>query len=182
MENPSLQKIFMISEDLVNPHKIYETPSWSMWLELSNRKDTRLELKEVNSEPLWNEMFNLRSEVEKEFGDFSSEDIKKMISAIKHQVENNHGKWFLAYLNEECVGEIGIIPISYNGKVIYRLQDVDVVSSFRGQGLGNNLLNAISNLALDEKVFSLCLRADANDWKKDWYLRYGFQKVGEVGS
>ena len=58
MDNPKLHKIFMISEDLVNPDKSYESPSWSMWLDLSKRKDTRLELKEVNSESLWNEMFN----------------------------------------------------------------------------------------------------------------------------
>jgi len=182
MDNPKLHKTFMISEDLVNPDKSYESPSWSMWLDLSKRKDTRLELKEVNSESLWNEMFNLRSEIEKEFGDFSSEDIKKMISAIKHQVDKNRGKWFLAYLNNKCVGEIGVIPIRVDDKVIYRLQDVDIIKSFRGQGLGHDLLNAISNMALDEGVFSLCLRAEFNDWKKDWYLRYGFQKIGEVGS
>lgn len=183
MRKSNLHKIFMISEELVNPEKRYEVQAWSMWMDVSKRVSSRLKLKEVNSEPLWNEMFRLRSDIEKEFGEFESEDIDGMLSDIKIHIDEHNGKWFLAYLDNECVGEIGIIPVSNNdGVQVYRLQDVDILNSHRGQGLGSDLLNSISNIALDNKVISLCLRADADDWKKDWYLRYGFQKVGEVGT
>lgn len=33
--------------------------------------------------------------------------------------------------------------------------------------------------AFAAKINGLFLRADVNDWKKDWYVRYGFKKLKE---
>ncbi len=59
----NLHDIFMVSEKLVNPSLGYDSPAWSMWLDLNERKESRLTLKDLNSNLLWDEMSKLRYEI-----------------------------------------------------------------------------------------------------------------------
>jgi ribosomal protein S18 acetylase RimI-like enzyme len=104
------------------------------------------------------------------------------INDIRHKCEMLNGIWYRASLGEDVVGEVGIVPFTCIWGKIGRLQDVDILPEYQGRGLGRQLLIEACRLAKLQGLNALCLMAKENDWPKDWYLRYGFIKVGEIAT
>lgn len=152
-----------------------------MWFDLSRsfqQPSEGFSLREVKSENDWNCLVELRKEIEIEFGITNPKQINKFIDEIKNVITDFEGRWFIAEFKNQIVGEIGIVEFdSYLGKY-GRLLDVDIVPGHQGKGLGNQLLHAIFNYAKNRNLKGLCLKADADRWVKDWYLRIGFSHVG----
>lgn len=159
------------------------THEWTMWLPQENFRtsfDNALELVEVDSEEKWQKMLEIRIDIEKEFGITDQNKIKQLVDDIRVKSHKLNGKWFLASIENKIVGEVGIIPFDFNGERVGRLQDVDIIPSEQNKGLGTQLLNEICKKALLMKLSALCLMAKSDDWPKDWYMRFGFLKAGEV--
>lgn len=158
-----------------------DKPQWAMWLDITDY-DTEIsaefKLRAISKENDWDTLIQLRKNVEEAFGITSEEDIVDMINNIKSILRKFKAYWFLAYFKEKLVGEIGLVTFVSKWGKYGRLLDVDILPEFQGQGLGNQLLNSIIDIAQGQGMKGLCLKADADDWKKDWYGRIGFQRVG----
>ena len=158
------------------------THEWTMWLETKDYKlseNSRLELRSCVSDKDFDVMFDLRKKVEKAFDIEDKNIIRSFVSDIQTMKETYSGNWYLAYFNGEAVGEIGLVPFIFEGERVGRLKDVDIIPSYQGNGLGNELLKEICFRARKQSLSGLCLTADAGEWPKDWYLKFGFEKVGE---
>jgi len=155
---------------------------WTMWLpkeKYSTTSQNILDLIEVKKEEDWQEMLDIRIAIEKEFGVTDEEEVRQFVIDIKKKAHELKGKWFLVKVEDKTIGEIGIVPFNFEGKVIGRLQDVDIIPSEQGSGYGNELLVETCKKACEMKIDALCLMAKTDDWPKDWYFRFGFIKVGE---
>ena len=53
---------------------------------------------------------------------------------------------------------------------------------FRSQGIGNQLLEGIINLAKKRGCRGLSLSVDKENWANSWYRKQGFQAYEEVGT
>lgn len=174
-------KFLNITENALNPSRIYDSKNWAMILDLKdnfNFSCPKIYLEEVNSISMFNEMLLLRKDIE--FTEYSIDDekeIESMIEEIKGFIKVLNGTWFLAKSNETYIGEIGLVPFEVNGVRFGRLQDVDIILKFRGQGLGTSLISEIVNIAKNNKLDYLCVRALEDDWKKDWYTNLGFKYI-----
>jgi GNAT superfamily N-acetyltransferase len=125
-------------------------------------------------------MLEIRLQIEKGFGDFSHAAVAEMVLQIRKCQESLNGQWYLALdsFQKRVVGEIGMVRF-HVGLTIARLQDVDIIPSEQGRGLGNELLLGIIAQAKKDGISALCLKADHDDWPLNWYHRRGFEKVGE---
>ena len=153
----------------------------ALWLDrggLRRPSPQRLTLIPARSEEHWEAMISYREEVEKEFNGYSPGVGRRVVDQIRHRKENLAGGWNLALVDGFVVGGIGLILFDTPAGRVGRLQDVDVAPAFRGTGLGRELLLAVCREAVRLDLAGLCLRADADDWPKDWYLRFGFKRVG----
>ncbi|MCH2535592.1 MAG: GNAT family N-acetyltransferase, partial [Bdellovibrionales bacterium] len=155
---------------------------WTRWLpseRFLNNSQNLLKLSEVNTEEKWKEMYKMRISIEKEFGITDESEVKRIVDDIKKKARELKGKWFLAKAEGKTVGEIGILPFEFEGKQVGRLQDVDIISNEQGKGYGNELLAEACIKAKKMNLNALCLMAKSDDWPKEWYLRFGFVKIGE---
>ncbi len=153
----------------------------ALWLDregLRRPSPRRLKLIPARSEEHWAVMAAYREEVEKEFAGYSPGIGRRVVGRIRHRGKHLTGDWHLALADGRVVGGIGLILFDTPVGRVGRLQDVDVAPAFRGRGLGRELLLAVCREAVRLDLAGLCLRADADDWPKDWYLRFGFARVG----
>jgi N-acetylglutamate synthase-like GNAT family acetyltransferase len=156
---------------------------WLMWLGKESFPPVEanpLKLQKVEDERGWQEMIQLRIDIEKEFGIHDEELINGFVADIRQKVKLLNGSWFLASSNDEIIGEVGLVPFKFAGKSIGRLQDVDIHPARQGLGFGRHLLLAICNEARVLNLDGLCLFARADKWVKNWYQRFGFIKIGSV--
>lgn len=155
---------------------------WTMWLtkeHFPEQSQGSLSLHKISSDADWEEMFRIRCLIEKEFGVEDPSLVRRFVEDIKNKTKKLNAHWFLAKVKNKVIGEIGIVVLEESNFKVGRLQDVDIIPSEQKKGYGNQLLIAISNFAHKEGLDALCLMAKADDWPKDWYLRFGFQKIGE---
>lgn len=153
----------------------------ALWLDREGLRrpfPRRLTLIPARSEEHWEAMAAYREEVEKEFAGYSPGDGWRVVDQIRHRKENLTGDWYLALADGLVVGGIGLLLFDTAAGRVGRLQDVDVAPASRGTGLGRELLPAVCREAVRLDLSGLCLRADADDWPKDWYFRFGFRRVG----
>ncbi len=156
-------------------------PRLALWLvrgRLQRSPPRCLTLVPARSEEHWDAMCEYREEVEEEFAGYSPGLGRRMVVQIRHRKKHLDADWYLALVDGVVVGGIGLVVFETPAGRVGRLQDIDVAPSFRGRGLGRELLLAVCREALRLKLAGLCLRADADDWPKDWYLRFGFTHVG----
>ena len=154
---------------------------WIMFLDKKNFPQSLphlIQLKAAKSELDWFMMENIRKEIEQAFGIHDSTLVSGFVKDIVTKSQRLNGTWYLAFQHTKVVGEVGLVPFPYREKIIGRIQDVDIVPSKQGKGLGKQLLLGLCNKAREMNLDGLCLFADANGWVKDWYLRFGFEKVG----
>ena len=153
----------------------------ALWLDrerLRRPSPRRLGLIPARSEQHWESMAAYREEVEKEFSGYSPGVGRRVVGGIRHRGEHLAGGWHLALAEDLVVGGIGLVLFDTPVGRVGRLQDVDVAPAFRGRGLGRELLLAVCREAVRLDLAGLCLRADADDWPKDWYERFGFKRIG----
>lgn len=171
------KNVLNISEDILNPERNYDDECCALWMNQPkyNQRSKRLKLISVSDNNLWAEMFKMRKNIElSEYGLEDDKVVQKMIEETKrHSLELN-GEWFLAQIGEEYIGEIGVIPIQYEGNFFGRLQDVDIIKSFRGHGYANDLIKEIIYLSNLKGMKGLGVRALNKSWIKHWYERLGF--------
>ncbi len=155
---------------------------WVMWISKESFPSigSKVELRQIVTEYDWQKMLQLRIEIEKNFNIFDETLVSGFVNDIREKVKKLNGAWYLAYANSELVGEIGLIPFKFENKIIGRLQDVDIAPSKQGLGHGHEMLAAIVQLSRDMNLDGLCLLARSEGWVKDWYARFGFNKVGEI--
>lgn len=142
-----------------------------MWMRLDEEKPleaSRLRLDRVSDEGGWAEMREARTKVESAFG-ASPKEAARMVDHIRHRQHFLNGEWYLARLDGVVVGETGLVVFETHLGRLGRLQDVDILPEFQGRGLGDALINEIMSRARSLGCDALCLRADADDWPKDWY-------------
>lgn len=131
---------------------------WVMWLNiqgLNSSVATPFKLRPIHTEDDWIEMLNLRAKIEMAFGESDIEMIKKIVGDTKLKSILLNGQWFLFQHNDTVIGEIGLIPFTFEDKVIGRIQDVDIAPEYQGRGYGNVLLNFIVNFALKNNYSAL---------------------------
>lgn len=154
---------------------------WALWLSSDRlpRPEPRwLTLLPVRSEADWEEMVSLRDEVERAFPGYSTSIARRLVEQIRHRKWHLDAEWYLAVVDGYVVGEVGLLTFDTPAGRVGRLQDVDVAPSSQGKGLGRELLWAVCGEAERLGLDGICLRADADDWPEDWYLRFGFVRVG----
>lgn len=138
----------------------------------------RLKLERVESEADWSLMSDARVEVESAFG-VEPGRARRMVDHIRRRKRFLTGEWYLARSGEAVVGGVGLVVFEAHSGRLGRLQDVDILPSFQGRGLGNELMAAAIHEARRTGCSAICLRADADDWPNEWYARLGFATVGE---
>jgi N-acetylglutamate synthase-like GNAT family acetyltransferase len=157
------------------------TPQVPMWLNLEsfNKAYTsKLNLVEISKPEDWELYEKLRTEIEIPFGVTDSKEVKKFIQEIRDIISRTTSSWHFTYYQKQAVGCVGLVEFKFKNQQIGRLLDVDVVPSFQKLGYGNQLLRAVVDLARSKQLTALCLKADADLWVKDWYLKLGFEEVG----
>ena len=165
------------------PAPVPKRTEWTMWCDLNETNghlDSDLQFVAVSQESHWQAMFDLRRQVEKAYGLTDQAILEQIIADIKCKTDALAGCWYLVKLADQFIGEIGLIPFTYQGQKVGRLQDVDIVPSYQGKGYGRQLLRHLMSVAREQQYEALCLMALANDWPKDWYQKLGFNKVGET--
>jgi len=154
---------------------------WALWLPLGKpgrATSRRLRLWPVETGWQWAEMTEMRDEVEQEYPGYQPATTSRMVEHIRHRLSYLDGDWYLAEVNGTVVGGIGLLVFQTPAGKVGRLQDVDIRPGRRGEGLGDELLRAACGEAVRLGLDALCLKADGDDWPKEWYLRLGFTHVG----
>lgn len=156
---------------------------WTMWLDANDFKfstTSDISLVPVISDSDYKALFEIRKIIEVAFGNGDDDTVQSLINDIRQMAEKHKGVWYLAKHENIFVGTIGIVPFEFKGQQVGRLKDVQIISQAQGKGLGGKMLRAVCDKAHKMNLQALCLTADADNWPKDWYLNFGFQKVGEV--
>jgi RimJ/RimL family protein N-acetyltransferase len=154
-----------------------------LWLDLTKpaifENDVPLILEEVKTQLHWQLMYELRCDIEKNFGVTNPKTISQMLDDIKRIQDTLLGRWYLVRLDAfgPVIGEIGLIKFTHDKSTIGRLQDVDIAPQHQKNGYGRRLLAATVKIACEEKIEALCLKADIIDWPLIWYQHIGFQKI-----
>ncbi len=185
----SISKAICLTEEKIRQCESHFPPNggakneWLMWLPRSHfpkDENKSLSFRPVLSEADWEKMLRLRIDIEKNFGITDIKIISGFVSDIKAKSRELGGKWFLAIHEGQIVGEVGLIEFEIEGLKIARLQDVDIMPTQQGRGFGRHLLHGICEIAARSEIDGLALFARTDSWVKDWYLRFGFIKVGEA--
>jgi GNAT superfamily N-acetyltransferase len=177
-----LNELAWNTEISLHGHLNATKPQWAMWLDLPAAIEgdgKTIELREVVSDGDWHELARVRTEIEVPFYVVDPLAIARLIERIRKLVRKFKAPWYFAVADGEIVGEVGLFEFDSELGRIGRLQDVDILPRFQGRGLGNALLDAIILEAQTRNLAAICLKADADRWVKDWYMRRGFLKVGE---
>jgi len=180
----TFKQYFWDTEQALNPSLHRDPRSYSaLWLPLQGldipKSCDHLNLHKITSNDDWSDLFLLRVKVEKQFGILDHNEVKGMIQNIRAKVKEFGGCWYLARLQNQVVGGIGLVPFETSKGLIGRLQDVDVAPDYQGQGLGNKILRAIVHAAKAQDITALCLKAETPSWVRDWYLRFGFTEIDQ---
>ena len=187
-EDKELHHFVIKTESIMNSYFNKEMSSriekthWTMWIDTNEiiKNSTGLQLRRVEKEKDWNDLYNIRTEVESAFGVVEPKAIEAMIDTIKLIQSERKSHWYIIQIGDTFVGEFGIVDFDKGEKKVGRLQDIDILPSMQNKSYGNMLLKEVFNIGLVESYDSFCLMAETNDWPKYWYLKSGFRKVGEL--
>ncbi len=150
-----------------------------MVCDLTETKDepSLLELVPLKTDEHFEQMVQLRREVERFYPSYEEDSEVGMVDYIRFKQQHLKGSWFLAKRGKLVVGGVGVILVDTDIGTVGRLQDVDVHPAHRGGGLGNELLKAIFAHCKKVELTYLFLRAEYDDWPRKWYGRYGFKEL-----
>jgi len=139
----------------------------------------RLSLTPLDDERRWEEYERLRLPVEASFG-LTPEQGRAAVGVTRTRVEcQGLLMWLAVDVRQRTVGAIGAFFVAGHREVA-RLQEVDVFPRHRGDGLGDDLLEALRLVLVERGATVLLVGADEEDWPLSWYERRGFERVARV--
>jgi len=165
------------------PSPIPKRREWTMWRDITSDDEQTFggfRLDPVVSTGDWEVLAGLRREIEKAYNLTDETILEKIIEDIQTKSRELNGQWFLFCHSDQYVGSIGVVPFTFDGERIGRIQDVDIIPSCQGKGFGSKMLKMFFAEMKRTGLKSLCLMAIENDWPKDWYLRNGFSKLEQT--
>lgn len=113
-------------------------------------------------------------------------DLQAATSYLSQRISNNESVIFLALENQRAVGFVQLYPVfsSIGMKRSWILNDLFVLDSMRGNGIGEKLINEAVAMAKSTGASSISLETAVNNpaqklyerlgWKKSGYLHYEF--------
>ena len=124
---------------------------------------------------IWNQHFT--SIIGRQQVDYMLEKFQS-VEAIQSQLASGY-EYYVAVIDHEPVGYIGLIPDESAGKMM--LSKIYVKVSFRGTGLGSALLDFTRKRALYSSATSIWLTVNRDNLQTvEWYKRKGFAVIDEV--
>ena len=97
---------------------------------------------------------------------------------LKQRMVKNDSIIYMAYDNDEAIGFTQLYPLfsSVSMKPIYMLNDLFVNSKYRGQGIGEALINRAKRLCQSENNKGLAIQTAFDNPAQELYERLGFVK------
>ncbi|MEA2499487.1 MAG: hypothetical protein QOH26_1892 [Actinomycetota bacterium] len=77
-------------------------------------------------------------------------------------------------------GQIASFCDLYSDGTVAQIEDVGTIEPFRKRGLSRAVVQKAVEVSLAEGHQLIFLVADAEDWPKDFYLRLGFEPLGDI--
>jgi spore maturation protein CgeE len=90
-------------------------------------------------------------------------------------MENDHYRYFLAFMDEQIVGCINAMWIKDQAKI----DDFSVLPSYQRKGVGSQLMIKVLETLKEKGVSEVYLVTELDDTPKLMYQKWGFQYVGE---
>lgn len=96
--------------------------------------------------------------------------------SIKESFQNNCNHFYVAEIEKKIAGYIGVSVMADEGYIL----NVAVLPDYRGQGLGEKLVNTVLNFAEENNLAFVTLEVRASNTPAiNLYTKLGFEKVGE---
>lgn len=149
IESDDPRQIFWATETNLNPTYKLDAKSYAaLWLSLDNltqlKSKPSLQLYKLFSDEDWNQYFQMRSEVEKQFGVMDPIRVTNIVDNVRRTAKKFNSSWYLGKDKEKVIGDIGLVLFETISGPIGRLQDLDVLPSHQGQGFGSQILKDVS--------------------------------------
>ena len=105
-------------------------------------------------------------------------DLESAKRFLKNRILNDESKIYVAYKGSETIGFTLLYPLfsSVSMKPMYLLNDLYVKNNYRGQGIGEALINRAKALCEKEQNKGLALQTAADNPAQKLYERLGFVK------
>jgi GNAT superfamily N-acetyltransferase len=97
---------------------------------------------------------------------------------LKQRMIKNDSIIYIAYNNDEAIGFTQLYPLfsSVSMQPMYMLNDLFVSSTYRGQGIGEALINRAKHLCQSENNKGLAIQTAFDNPAQHLYQRLGFVK------
>ncbi|MFC4722160.1 GNAT family N-acetyltransferase [Geojedonia litorea] len=97
---------------------------------------------------------------------------------LKERLQNKESIIYLAFVDNNAVGFTQLYPLfsSVSMKPMYLLNDLYVMSNYRGQGIGEALINKAKLLCMAKNYKGLALQTASDNPAQKLYERLGFTK------
>ena len=94
------------------------------------------------------------------------------------RLKNNDSIIFIAYIDNIAVGFTQLYPLfsSVSMEAMYLLNDLYVSSNYRGEGIGEALINKAKSYCIENNLKGLAIQTAANNPAQHLYQRLGFEK------
>ncbi len=105
-------------------------------------------------------------------------DLESAKRFLKNRILNDESIIYVAYKGSEAIGFTLLYPLfsSVSMKPMYLLNDLYVKNNYRGQGIGEALINRAKALCEKEQNKGLALQTAADNPAQKLYERLGFVK------
>ncbi|WP_298756502.1 GNAT family N-acetyltransferase [uncultured Psychroserpens sp.] len=101
---------------------------------------------------------------------------------LTQRIVKNDSIIYIAYVNDEAAGFTQLYPLlsSVSMKPMYLLNDLYVHSKFRGQGIGEALINRAKHLCQSENNKGMAIQTAFDNPAQQLYERLGFVKDSDL--
>ncbi|WP_298896963.1 GNAT family N-acetyltransferase [uncultured Psychroserpens sp.] len=101
---------------------------------------------------------------------------------LTQRIVKNDSIIYIAYINDEAAGFTQLYPLlsSVSMKPMYLLNDLYVHSKFRGQGIGEALINRAKHLCQSENNKGMAIQTAFDNPAQNLYERLGFVKDSDL--
>lgn len=140
-----------------------------------NKKDSKIQVKELEDDHLINSFFDTLSNLTEIGIDvYNKEFSRKIFEKIK---KADNIKIFVAIKDSDIVGSITAIieqKFVHNGGKICHIEDVVTRKGFEKLGIGSVLVEKVLELAIQEKCYKVIL--NCSEYNSKFYEKLGFYK------
>lgn len=143
--------------------------------------EAQIVLQPIATEADWHYYTQQRIVVESSYG-VTELRARIMVEELRARAERVGMTMFFALRQQEVIGAIGSFRLAAPDHHFARLQEVDVLPTWRGKGYGTLMLMAMLRHNMSEGCTVVAIGADEDDWPLDWYRRHAFTDVLRVRS